>query len=342
MAMQDDGAVDIRPDPDPGRADPAHRARYRAAGACLGLLGLALAGWTVRGVVQGGGGVWDFVEELFHPALPGAAPLLGPYEWAFAVAFLGVAGPAVAGRRAARAAALLLGWVLLAAALREAVGLCDEAYLARYVTAPQWGWLLATRCLGLVTALVVLGALLPVGNGHRGAPGEPDAPPGAWRRRSSRICGVLFLVMGVVQLGWTAQGPLLASGHPGRFLRAVVDASATGTVGLAAPPEFTAAGAALVLLALGALAWCGRCEVRSALLAYGAVQLYLTVRSVVQLAVTDYFNRSLETPQGVLWLATTAYGLAAMTSVVVLSSGRPGGPYGPARGESLRTAAAGR
>ncbi|MFD9816294.1 hypothetical protein [Streptomyces sp. NPDC059080] len=341
MVMQDDGAVDVRPDPDPGRADPAHRGRYRAAGLCLGLLGLAMAGWTVRGVAQGGGGVWDFVEELFHPAFPGEVPVLGPYEWAFTAAFLGVAGPALAGRRAARAAALLLGWVLLAAVLREAVGLCDAAYRARYVTAPEWGWLLATRCLGLVTALVVLGALLPAGDARRGAPGEPDAPPGA-RRRPSQICGVLFLVMGVVQLAWTVQGPMLAFGHPGRFLRAAVDASATGTVGLAAPPEFASAGAALVLLILGALAWDARCDVRSALLAYGAVQLYLTVRAVVQLAVTDYFNRSLETPQGALWLATTAYGLAAMTSVVVLSSGQPGGPYGGARGESLRTAAAGR
>ncbi|WP_399087006.1 hypothetical protein ACGH2B_09565 [Streptomyces sp. BBFR2] len=342
MAMQDDGAVDVRPDPDPARADPAHRGRYRAAGTCLGLLGLAMACWTVAGVVQGGGGLWDFVEGLFHPALPGAVPVLGPYEWAFTAAFLAVAGPALAGRRAARAAALLLGWVLLAAAVREGVGLCDAAYRTRYVTATDWGWLLATRCLGLVTALVVLGALLPLGDGRRGAPGGPGAPGGAWRRRPSRICGVLFLLMGVVQLAWTVRGPVLASGHAGRFLRAVVDASVPGMPGLAAAPEFASAGAVLVLLTLGALAWGARWEVRSALLAYGAVQLYLTVRSVVELAVTDYFNRSLETSQGVLWLVTTAYGLAAMTSVVVLASARPGGPYCGARGEGLRTAAAGR
>lgn len=68
----------------------------------------------------------------------------------------------------------------------------------------------------------------------------------------------------------------------------------------------------------------------------------MTVRTVVWLTVSDFFNRSFETTEGALSMATTAYGLAAMTSVVVLATGRGFGPYDGIRPEGIRAAAAGR
>ncbi|MCB5911175.1 hypothetical protein [Streptomyces pinistramenti] len=362
MVMQDGGAVDVRPGPDAGRAAPEHRGGYLAAGLSLALYGLTLTAWTLSDFVQGDGSVWDFVEELFNPRGAGQVPMLGPYEWALAVAFLAVAGLMLAQRRMARSAAMLLAFVLLAIALREGVGLFDADYRHQCGSDPLGGWLLATRGIGLLTALVVLGALLPAG-GRRGRPADAPPPvcdyvdggpgsddglgpvtdegPGMWRRRPSRICGVLFLVLGLAQLAWLVQGLLPPTTEPGRYLRGTVDASAFGALHIAATIEFTTPGTVLALLVLGALAYRGRRDVRGALLLFAAVQLYLTVRDVVGLAVTDFFNRSLETTTGALSLATTAYGLAAMTSVVVLSTGRCG-PYGGARGEALRAAATGR
>ncbi|MFI7101113.1 hypothetical protein ACIBK8_17280 [Streptomyces sp. NPDC050161] len=363
MVMQDGGAVDVRPGPDAGHAAPEHRGSYRAAGLSLALYGLILVGWTLSDFVQGDGTVWDFLEELFNPSGTGPVPMLGPYEWALAVAFLTVAGLVLAQRRMARSAAMLLALVLLAISLREGVGLFDAGYRAQYGTNPLGGWMLATRGIGLLAALVVLGALVPAGErGGRsadapahpvseyvdGGPGSDDGAgqvtdegPVRWRCRPSRICGVLFLVMGTAQLAWLVYGLLPPTTDPGRSLRGMFDASVVGPLRISLTGEFTTPGTVLTLLVLGVLAYRGRRDVRGAQMLFAAVQLYLTVRDVVALAVTDFFNRSLETTTGALSLATTAYGLAAMTSVVVLSTVRCG-PYGGARGDAFLATTTGR
>ncbi|MFD7104554.1 hypothetical protein [Streptomyces celluloflavus] len=355
MVMQDGGAVDVRPDPDPGRAAQEHSGGYLAAGLCLAVCGGALAAWTVYDTVQRGAGAGDFVESLFNPGAFSATQVVGPGEWAFAAALLVVAVLLLAQRRVARTAALLCGFVLLAAALREGVGLLDAAYRAQYDADPRGGWALATHGLGLVTALVVPAALLPAterrdpharartGTGAR--PG-PDArsglAPGGWWRRPSRICGVLFLVLGVARLAWTVWD--LTSGRldTARYLRGVVDAAVPGDLRLAATAGFTTVGTVIALLLLGVLAFRGRRDVRGALLVCAAVQLYLTVRGVVWLTVSDFFNHAFDTVTGALSMALTAYALAATTSVVVLATGRARGPYGGVRAEAFRAAPDGR
>jgi hypothetical protein len=349
MVMQDGGAVDVRPGHDPGRAAPEHSGAYLATGLCLALYACALTAWTVYGIAESDSTTWDFVEGLFNPGASPAAQLLGPYEWSFTVAFLVIAALALAQRRVARTAALLSGFLLLAVSAREGVGLLDAAYRDQYSNDPLGGWALATRGLGLLTALVVLTVLFPATErraearttGER-APGRgPDALDPLWRR-PSRISGVLFLINGLVQLGWAVREVTSPGMDARRFLRDAVDASVFGTLHVAATPEFTTVGSVAVLLVLGVLAVRGRRDVRGALLVFAAVQLYLTVRMVVWLAVTDFFNQSFETAEGALSLVTTAYALAAMTSVVVLATGRGFGPYVGARAETFRTALDGR
>lgn len=156
------------------------------------------------------------------------------------------------------------------------------------------------------------------------------------------ICGVLFLLMGLARLGWVVADLTATEADALRYLHGAVDGSVLGTLDLSAPTEFATLGSVLVLLVLGVLAVRGRHEVRGALLVFAAMELYLTVRTVVWLTVTDFFHRSVETTTGALSMATTAYGLAAMTSVVVLATGRGFGPYGGLRTEGLRAAAVGR
>ncbi|WP_328689445.1 hypothetical protein OG879_22995 [Streptomyces caniferus] len=344
MVMQDGGTVDIRPGADPGRAAAEHRGAYLATALSLALYAGVLFAWTVYGLVQGDGSVWDFLEGLFNPAASPAAQIVGPYEWAFTAGLLVIAGLALARRRVARSAALLSGFVLLAVSLREGVGLFDAAYRDQYSNDTLGSWVLATRGLGLVVALVVLFALFPATERRRGE--QPSAPgaarPEAWWLRSSRICGVLFLLMCLARIGWTVHTVTAPEVDSGDYLRRVVDGSVIGTLDLAAPQEFTTVGSVLVLLILGVLALRGRREVRGALMVFAALELYMTVRTVVLLTVTDFFNRSFETPEGALSLVTTAYALAGMTSVVVLTTGRAFGPYSGLRPEGVRTAAVGR
>ncbi|MGW7487889.1 hypothetical protein [Streptomyces sp. NPDC054786] len=336
--------MDVRPGPDPGRAAAEHSGAYLATALSLLLYSGVLIAWTIYGIAQGDGNVWDFLEGLFNPGDSPTAQILGPYEWAFAMAFLVIAGLALARRRVARSAALLSGFILLAVSLREGVGLFDAAYRYQYSNDSLGGWVLATRGLGLVVALVVLFTLFPATERRRG--GHPTAPgvgdPEAWWRRSSRICGVLFLLMCLARIGWTVHALTASEVDTGQYLRGVVDGSVLRTLDLAAPHEFTTVGSVCVLLLLGVLAFRGRREVRGALLLFAVLELYMTVRTVVWLTVTDFFNRSFETPEGALSLATTAYALAAMTSVVVLTTGRGFGPYDGVRTEGVRAAAVGR
>ncbi|MFF8784267.1 hypothetical protein [Streptomyces sp. NPDC015125] len=342
--------MDVRPGPDPGRAAPEHSGAYRTTALSLALYSGVLLAWTAYGIAQGDGNVWDFLEGLFNPGAAPTTQILGPYEWAFTVGFLVIAGLALARRRVARSAALLSGWVLIAVSLREGVGLLDATYRDLYGHDPLGGWVLTTRGLGLVVALVVLCAMAPATERRRG--GHPSAPgadgpetwsrPETWWRRQSQICGVLFLLMCLARIGWLVADLTTPEGDVGHYLRNAVDGSVLGTLDLAAPSAFATLGSVLALLVLGVLALRGRREVRGALLVFAALELYITVRIVVSLTVTDFFNRSFETPQGALSLATTAYALAAMTSVVVLATGRGFGPYGGMRTEGFRAAAVGR
>ncbi|OKI09974.1 hypothetical protein A6A06_04980 [Streptomyces sp. CB02923] len=361
MVMQDGGAVDVRPGPDPGRAAAGDERAYRTAGAALALYGCALTAWTVYGIVQGDGSLWDFFEGLFNPRASFFMWTLGPGEWALVVALLAVAAGALALRRVARTGALLLGWVMLAQSAREAVGLCHAGYRQLYAAEPLGGWVLATRVLGLLAALVVVVSLLRA-DGRAGAAGaassvssaSPSSPPpvssadgggrGArpggtkrscadadswWRRRLSRICGVLFLVMGAARLAWTAWGMAEEHLDLGSYLRRAVDGSVNGgAVQLSQSGEFTTLSSVAVLLVLGVLAVRSNRDVRGALLVFAAVELYLTVRTVVLLTVTGFFGGPFVTGESAVSLVMTAYELAATTSVVVLATGRSFSAYG--------------
>lgn len=346
--MQDGGAVDVRPGPDPGRAAAGHERAYRTAGAALAVYGGALTAWTVYGIVQGDGSVWDFFEGLFNPRASFFMWTLGPGEWALVVALLAVAAGALALRRVARTGALLLGWVILAQSVREIVGLCHAGYRQLYAVEPLGGWVLATRALGLPAALIVIVALLRATEragaagaaAGGGAAGEGDTRTGVtkrscadtdswWRRRLSRICGVLFLVMGATRLVWAAWSTAEEHIGLGTYLRRAVDGSATGgMVQLSQSGEFTTLSSVSVLLVLGVLAVRSNRDVRGALLVFAAVELYLTVRTVVLLTVTGFFGGPFVTGESAASLVITAYELAATTSVVVLATGRSFSAYG--------------
>ncbi|MEU7486756.1 hypothetical protein [Streptomyces sp. NPDC042319] len=322
MAMQDGGLLDVRPGADSGRAAPEHSGAYLAAGLALTLYAGALLAWVVTGAVDARVGPLDFAEGLFNP-LAGPVGALGPQEWALAVALAAVAGAALAQRTVARPAAVLLACLVLARSLREGIGLLHPGYRSAYRFEAMGGWTLATHVLGLLAGIVVLCALLPA----RPEAGPGRAPGSWWAGRVSRICGALFLLAGLVQTAWLVR--LLADGTKGAgaYLASAVDAAVSPS---AVAPSAGAAFATLTAIAgwlvAGRLALRGRRDVRGALLVFAALQLYLVVRTVVGYTVTGAFGTGTRTVEGTLDLATTAYLLAAMTSVVVLTTGRAFSP----------------
>lgn len=325
MVMQDGGMLDVRPGSDPGRAPREHSGAYLAAGLALALYAGALVAWVVSGVAQSDTGPLDFLEGLFNP-LGGTGQPLGAQEWSLAVALAVVAGLTLAQRTVARPAALLLAFLLVGLALPQAIGLLHGDQRATYRFDPQGGWTLATHGLGLLAAAVVLCALLPLRT-------EPDGRADSWwRGRLARICGALFIVAGLVQTAWTV-GLLTGGAGAWTVLRSALDASVQGTVAApVATPGLTALSTPVVLLVVGAMAVRGRREVRGALIVFAAIQLYLTVRTVVGYAVTNTLCDGPRTLLGTLELAGTAYALAAMTSVLVLTTGRSFCPDGTACG----------
>ncbi|WP_051871487.1 hypothetical protein [Streptomyces sclerotialus] len=320
MVTHDGGLLDVRPGADPGRAAPEHSGAYLTAGLALGLYAGALIAWVVTGALDARVGPVDFAEGLFNP-LTGPVGTLGPQEWALAAASAAVAGAALAQRTLARPAALLLACLILARSLREGIGLLHPGYRSTYSFEPMGGWTLATHVLGLLAGAVVLSVLLP-------ARAEPGPGGSSWGRgRLSRICGVLFLLSGLFEAAWLVHQ--LTDGTTGTvsYLASAVDAAVSPSPDAPLAGAAFAAVAALVgWLVIGRLALSGRRDVRGALLVFAAVQLYLVIRTVVGYTVTGAFSAGTRTVEGTLDLATTAYLLAAMTSVLVLTTGRTAGP----------------
>ncbi|GAA0489055.1 hypothetical protein [Streptomyces olivaceiscleroticus] len=327
MAMRDGGLLDVRPGADSGRAAPEHSGAYLAAGLALALYAGALLAWVVTGAVDARVSPLDFAEGLFNP-LAGPVGVLEPQEWALAVALAAVAGAALAQRTVARPAAVLLACLVLARSLREGVGLLHPGYRSAYRFETMGGWTLATHVLGLLTGIVVLCVLLPA---------RPEARQGRdagswWQGRVSRICGVLFLLAGLFETAWMVRLLTAGAEGTGSYLAGAVDAAVSPSVDApVAGVAFSALASLATWLIVGRLALSGRRDVRGALLVFAAVQLYLVVRTVVGYTVTGAFGAGTRTVEGTLDLACTAYLLAAMTSVLVLTTGRA---FSPRRGST--------
>lgn len=160
---------------DPGRADTSRQAAFTAIGILLVLQGAEGVAWIVRTVTRQGDAAGDYFKALIDPTTKSAIVAgAQPYTVALVLAALVTGFVALARRKAARGAAVVVAAVTLYLNVRALVGLHEQRFRDYYLKGPLEAQLqLATFCFELVVGLVVLVVALRAGDGQRN-----DAPMG--------------------------------------------------------------------------------------------------------------------------------------------------------------------
>ncbi|WP_143021303.1 hypothetical protein [Prauserella marina] len=274
---------------------------YVASGVLLVLFGAVLVGWVIYGFTIRTTSAGEFIGGLVG-AERVDLQLLSPYEWAFAIALIVVGVLALCLRKVARGAALLLMWMLLALSLREVVGLFMPGYLHAYRTEFAGGWVLAARAFGLVVSVVVLLLML------RAKEPEQDVP-GRIVPRGQVVAGSLLVVYGLAELGWILYlRARLHSSFDG-YLRYLVDASVDGPTQVGTDGDWYRAALVVALLVVGALVIKGVSAGAGAGLTLAALQLYLTIRAIVEISVQGAWVLMFEHTLSTLYLLTACLGV---------------------------------
>ncbi|MET8684066.1 hypothetical protein ABZV77_07585 [Streptomyces sp. NPDC004732] len=328
------------PQQDLDRAEDAASGAYVRIGLLVGLYAVAAAGWIGYEVDSRGADGGDFITALYDPRIPFIPYAQTPHDWALIAAALVFGGIAVARRRVARGALMLLAVVLIALSLRELVGLAVSSDYRAVLRRSEYGQLLiGFRVLGLLVGAATLIGMTRAGRRQvtlrSYAPYAPYAPytpydaprplPTAVRPQFATAGGCLLL-SGAIAVAWlvyrlTRAQVFLVGGSPdagvGGFFRDVVDASYSTSI----PYSFHTAAFALAPLLVGAVLLAGRPAGRGAGLALAFVLLYLDGRGlysyVADGAIDRYFDSTLGT---LVVLSTICTAVLSLVTVAVLLS----------------------
>ncbi|MEV0320080.1 hypothetical protein ACIBKX_12580 [Streptomyces sp. NPDC050658] len=334
------------------RAAPEASAAYVRMGALVALYATGAAAFIGYELEQRHVDAGDFFKTVYDPRLPAVPWAQTPTDWALIVTALVFGGIALARRRVARGALMLLAALLIGLSARELVGLAVSEPYRNMLDALDHGQLLiAFRVLGLLVGIAVLIEMAragrydstPGGGIAPGAPapydavpgygpppayapdgfGRPPLPPGAARPRFT-AAGVLLAVGGAVSLAWliyrlTRPEVYVASGSQvhegaGAFLRDVVDASYTASV--ASSYHTVALVVAPVVIAV--LLFAGRPAARGAALVLTLVMLYLDVRGLYGYVAEGDLDQYFDSTLGTLALLSTVFTAGLGAAVLFL------------------------
>ncbi|MFE0099656.1 proline-rich domain-containing protein [Streptomyces sp. NPDC059009] len=221
-----------------GLADAASAPAYLRTGTFVALYALASAAWIGYEIDERHQDAGDFFKALWDPRgelIPWAQT---PNDWAMIATGLVVGALALARRRVARGAMMLLAVALIFLSLRELVGLAASDTYRELMTGIDYGkTLIAFRVAGLLLGIAVLAEMARVGrrplppfgapqqqpygygypsygapapqDGYGPAYGSPVPPPMPGHRphpgnaRPGAVAaGVCLLLMGAAALGW--------------------------------------------------------------------------------------------------------------------------------------------
>ncbi|MFE0178843.1 hypothetical protein ACFWZ2_41720 [Streptomyces sp. NPDC059002] len=337
---------------DLNRAAPEHSAAYLRMGLLTGLYAIAAAAWIGYELEDRGAGADDFLTALYDARAPLTPWAQTPQDWALIVAALVFGGIALARRRVARGALMLLAVVLIGLSLRELVGLTVSEDYRTVLERSEYGQLLITfRVIGLIVGVAILIELARAGRRTTAMPYVPyDAtpspyapygpytpphpsygPPPAFRPAGVRpqlaAAGVCLLLSGAVAVAWlvyrlTRPQVYLVGGSPdagvGGFFRDVVDASYSTSI----PYSFHTAAFALAPLLVALLLFRGRQAGRGAGLALAFVLLYLDARTLYAYAADGEIDQYFDSTLGTLAVLSTAFTtvLSLVTATVLLAA----------------------
>ncbi|MFF0724723.1 hypothetical protein [Streptomyces sp. NPDC004134] len=305
-----------------------HLGAYLTAAVLLTALGRMVVAWISYDFDQVDGRGDDFFKALYDPRVLLEPEFFNPYVWAFTVALMVTGLVAALNRRAGRGAALLCGFVMFATAARELIG------LARSEEFRDWYFGISDLEAAIVGSWVVVllfsatVVVLMLRAGDRPAAGAAGMPA-----RGSQLylmSGVLMLILGLALIGWIVR-VLTTDGYDrGEYFRTLVDAGEAPFPVFAGSGEFWTAVIPVALLVLGVLALLRRPVVRGASIAVLGVFLYIYVRQMIGMTITEFPEESLDetslpfpdwdayTEDTEGWLSLATYVGGSLIAIVVI------------------------
>ncbi|MCX4669297.1 hypothetical protein OG453_21910 [Streptomyces sp. NBC_01381] len=320
----------------PGRAGPDTAPAYLRMGAAVALYATAAAGFIGYEIDQGGADGTDFLKSLYDPRTPLTPWAQTPQDWALIATALVFGGIALARRRVARGALMLLAVILIGLSLRELVGLAvSEPYRQMMDSLGNGQLLVIFRVVGLFIGIAILAEMARAGRrstppyaaygtnpayGGYGPP--PPFRPGPRLRPQITAAGVCVLLGGLVAGAWLVyrltRPEVFVMGLPGRdagvdgFFRAVVDAS----YGTSVPYSFHSVSYVVAPLLVGVLLLRDSPAARGTAIALSFISLYLDARGLYSYAVEgdigQYFDSTLGTLALLSAVTTAVLALAAV------------------------------
>ncbi|MEO3767777.1 hypothetical protein [Streptomyces sp. B8F3] len=288
MAVLEEGTK-----PQSGQASDRHAPRrhlgaYLTAAVLLTALGRMVIVWIYYDFDYVHTEAEDFLKALYDPRVILEPELFSPYVWAFTVALLATGLVAALNRRAGRGAALLCGFVMFATAARELIGLATSDQFRQWYIGGNDLEVAIITSWAMVLLFSATVVVLMLRAGDRPAAGAAGMPA-----RGSQlyvIAGGLMVVLGLALVGWIVRMLTREGVDKGAYFKGLVDAGENPYPALAGSGEFWSAVFPVALLVLGVLALMRRPVVRGASITLLGVLLYLYVRQMIGMTISDYPN----------------------------------------------------
>lgn len=318
----------VPPEP-PGRADRRYRGPYVASGILLIVFACVLAAWITDMAITVNADADGLLESLVmnDPARP--LLVFTAHEWAFAVALLVVGIAALALRRLARGAALLLAFLLLGVGARQLIGLTRTRYRDGMFASEHGTLIVLTYLFAFLAAVAVITLMLVAREREL-----PREPAGGGRRAA----GVLLILIGAVQGFWYARnlrefneavGPAGGQGAFAEWWHELLNINARGGYGTSAGFTYYASALIAAFLVVGVLLLLGTPAARGAALALLGIAAYIQLRHLAGIQydrLPDYYR---DATLG--WSLTSSFAAGAAMLVAIALIRHVPRPYVPPR-----------
>ncbi|MFC9604110.1 hypothetical protein ACFTTN_11690 [Streptomyces niveus] len=311
----------------PGRAPRRHTGAYVTSGILLLVFACVLAAWIADTAINVRADVDVLLDSLVKN--DGGRPLLvfTAHEWAFTVALFVVGIAALARRRTARGAALLLAFLLLGVGARQLNGLTRSDYRDVMFATEHGTLIVLTYVFAFLAAATVI--ILMLVARERDLP--PDPATGA-----RRAAGVLLILIGALQGFWYARslrqfnealGPGGGRGAFSEWWHEALNINARGGYGTSAGFTYYHSALVAAFLVVGVLLLLGAPAARGAALALLGIAAYLQLRDLAGIQydrLADYYR---DTTVG--WNLTSSFVAAAAMLVAIALTRHTPRPYTP-------------
>ncbi|MFE3253740.1 hypothetical protein [Streptomyces sp. NPDC059209] len=310
-----------------GRAPRRYLGAYVTSGILLLVFACVLAAWITDTVINTRADVDLLLDALVKNDRGRPLLVFTPHEWAFMVALFVVGIAALARRRAARGAALLLAFLLLGAGARQLNGLTRNDYRDIMFAGEHGTLTVLTYVFAFLAAATVIVLMLVAR--ERDLPPEPATG-------ARRAAGVLLILIGVLQGFWYARGlrefneavgPGGGRGALAEWWHEALNINARGGYGTSAGFTYYHSALIAAFLVVGVLLLLRAPAARGAALALLGIAAYLQFRDLAGIQydrLSDYYQ---DTTVG--WNLTSSFAAAAATLIAIALTRHTPRPHTP-------------